>query len=180
MTVFDNVAFGLRAQDRVREPEIAEQVRERLQEVGLPSGVEAKMPAELSGGMKKRVGLARALAVKPEVMLYDEPTTGLDPIMSEVINDLIMQTRRRHPVTSIVVTHDMNTVNRVADRVVMLHPLPELKSGEKQILFDSRPDGLRASPDLRVQKFTGIRDQEAGIGNQESGIRDERLETPPE
>jgi phospholipid/cholesterol/gamma-HCH transport system ATP-binding protein len=180
MTVFDNVAFGLRAQDRLREPEIAEQVQQRLQEVGLPSGVESKMPAELSGGMKKRVGLARALAVKPEVMLYDEPTTGLDPIMSEVINNLILQTRRRHPVTSIVVTHDMKTVNRVADRVVMLHPLPELKAGEKQILFDGRPDQLRASPDPRVQKFAGIRRQEAGIGNQESGIRDAKLESPPE
>jgi phospholipid/cholesterol/gamma-HCH transport system ATP-binding protein len=180
MTVFDNVAFGLRAQDRLREPEIAEQVRERLQEVGLPSGVESKMPAELSGGMKKRVGLARALAVKPEVMLYDEPTTGLDPIMSEVINDLIVQTRRRHPVTSIVVTHDMNTVNRVADRVVMLHPLPELKAGEKQILFDSRPEELRASPDGRVQKFTGIRSQRSEVRGQRSGITDADLESPHE
>jgi phospholipid/cholesterol/gamma-HCH transport system ATP-binding protein len=174
MTVFDNVAFGLRAQDRLRESEIADQVRERLQEVGLPSGVESKMPAELSGGMKKRVGLARALAVKPEVMLYDEPTTGLDPIMSEVINDLIVQTRRRHPVTSIVVTHDMQTVNRVADRVVMLHPLPELKIGEKQILFDGRPDDLRASPDARVQKFVGNRNQGSGI------TRDADFESPPE
>ena len=78
--------------------------------------MEHKKPAELSGGMKKRVGLARALALDPEVMLYDEPTTGLDPIMSDVINELILQTRRQHPVTSIVVTHDMKTVQKVADR----------------------------------------------------------------
>jgi phospholipid/cholesterol/gamma-HCH transport system ATP-binding protein len=153
LNVFDNVAFGLRVQERLQESAIAEQVRQRLKEVGLPSGVEQKMPAELSGGMKKRVGLARALAVNPEVMLYDEPTTGLDPIMSDVINDLIVQTRRRHPVTSIVVTHDMATVNRVADRVVMLHPLSELKPDEKQILFDAPPEALPLSPDPRVQKF---------------------------
>src|SRR5436190_633752 len=82
----------------------------RLQEVGLPANSDAKKPAELSGGMKKRVGLARALALNPEVMLYDEPTTGLDPVMTDVINELILQTRQKHPVTSIVVTHEMKTV----------------------------------------------------------------------
>src|SRR5262249_26775585 len=99
LSVYDNVAFGLRAQRRVGEAEVRERVRQRLQEGGLPAGVEDKKPAELSGGMKKRVGLARALAVDPEVMLYDEPTTGLDPIMSDVINELVLQTRRRRPVT---------------------------------------------------------------------------------
>ena len=174
LNVFDNVAFGLRAQERLQESEIAEQVRQRLKEVGLPSGVEQKMPAELSGGMKKRVGLARALAVNPEVMLYDEPTTGLDPIMSDVINDLIVQTRRRHPVTSIVVTHDMATVNRVADRVVMLHPLSELKPAEKQILFDGRPESLPLSPDPRVQKFvkSGARGQGSRASGQEAEAED--------
>jgi phospholipid/cholesterol/gamma-HCH transport system ATP-binding protein len=155
LNVYNNVAFGLREQGRLREAEIGDHVRQRLQEVGLSAEVEKKMPAELSGGMKKRVGLARALAVNPEVMLYDEPTTGLDPIMGDVINDLILQTRRRHPVTSIVVTHDMKTVQRIADRVVMLHPLARLEPGEKQILFDGSPDDLKASPDPRVQQFTG-------------------------
>src|SRR5262249_43171357 len=124
-----------------------------LQEVGLPPGVERKMPAELSGGMKKRVGLARALALDPEVMLYDEPTTGLDPIMSDVINELILQTRRRHPVTSLVVTHDMKTATKVADRVVMFYPLSRLEAGEKQVLFDGTPDELRQCQDARVRQF---------------------------
>jgi phospholipid/cholesterol/gamma-HCH transport system ATP-binding protein len=153
LSVYDNVAFGLRAQGKVREPEIQERVRQRLQEVGLPEGVERKMPAELSGGMKKRVGLARALVLDPEVMLYDEPTTGLDPIMSDVINELILQTRRRRPITSVVVTHDMKTVTKVADRVVMFYPLARLGDGEPQILFDGSPEELRANPDPRVRQF---------------------------
>ena len=95
--------------------------------MGLPENVLGKKPAELSGGMRKRVGLARALALEPEIMLYDEPTTGLDPIMSDVINELILSTRRHHPVTSVVVTHDMRTAQKVADRVVMLYPLARLE-----------------------------------------------------
>jgi phospholipid/cholesterol/gamma-HCH transport system ATP-binding protein len=153
MTVYDNVAFGLRAQRRTAEANIRDRVRQRLQEVGLPDGVERKMPAELSGGMKKRVGLARALVLDPEVMLYDEPTTGLDPIMSDVINELILQTRARRPITSVVVTHDLKTVYRVADRVVMLSPLARLGADESQVLFDGTPDDLRASTDPRVRQF---------------------------
>jgi phospholipid/cholesterol/gamma-HCH transport system ATP-binding protein len=152
LTVYDNVAFGLRAQDRP-EAEIREIVRQRLQEVGLPASAVDKKPAELSGGMKKRVGLARALALDPEVMLYDEPTTGLDPIMTDVINELILQTRRRRPVTSLVVTHEMRTVQKVADRVVMLYPLSRLAPGERQILFDGTPEELRQCPDPRVRQF---------------------------
>jgi phospholipid/cholesterol/gamma-HCH transport system ATP-binding protein len=153
LDVFDNVAFGLRMQKRIPEAEIRLKVRQRLQEVGLPPGVEHKKPAELSGGMKKRVGLARALALDPEVMLYDEPTTGLDPIMSDVINELILQTRRQHPVTSLVITHDMKTVLKVADRIVMFYPLGRLKPGEPQVLFDGTPGELECCQEPRVRQF---------------------------
>lgn len=153
LSVFDNVAFGVRELRRYSERAIGEIVRQRLLEVGLPAGVELKKPAELSGGMKKRVGLARALAMNPEVMLYDEPTTGLDPIMSDVINELIVQTRRRHLVTSIVVTHDMKTAQKVADRVVMLYPLSRLRPSERQVLFDGPPAELERYPDPRVRQF---------------------------
>jgi phospholipid/cholesterol/gamma-HCH transport system ATP-binding protein len=153
LSVYDNVAFGLRAQGRAADSEIREVVRQRLQEVGLPPNAVDKKPAELSGGMKKRVGLARALALDPEVMLYDEPTTGLDPIMTDVINELILQTRRQRPVTSIIVTHEMKTVNKVADRVVMLYPLSRLQPGEHQILFDGTPEELQKCPDPRVRQF---------------------------
>jgi phospholipid/cholesterol/gamma-HCH transport system ATP-binding protein len=152
MSVFENVAFGLREQRRA-EREIAEIVRDRLREVGLPDSVGAKRPSEISGGMKKRVGLARALALNPEVMLYDEPTTGLDPIMTDVINDLILQTRQRRPVTSIVVTHEMRTVHKAADRVVMLHPLARLQPGDSQVLFDGLPSQLSDAVDPRVRQF---------------------------
>jgi phospholipid/cholesterol/gamma-HCH transport system ATP-binding protein len=153
LSVYDNVAFGLRGQRRRPEAEVREIVRQRLQEVGLTTGVEERKPAELSGGMKKRVGLARALALNPEVMLYDEPTTGLDPIMTDVINELILQTRRSHPVTSVVVTHEMKTVKKVADRVVMLYPLARLKAGEAQVIFDGTPAELERCPDPRVRQF---------------------------
>jgi phospholipid/cholesterol/gamma-HCH transport system ATP-binding protein len=153
LSVYDNVAFGLREQRRYREADIRDRVRQRLQEVGLPPDVEPKKPAELSGGMKKRVGLARALAVDPEVMLYDEPTTGLDPIMTDVINELILQTRRRRPVTSVVVTHDLKTVYKVADRIVMFYPLSRLGPDEPQVLFDGTPDELRRCPLPRVRQF---------------------------
>lgn len=153
LSVFDNVALGLREQRRFTETEIRDRVRLRLEEVGLPENAQEKKPAELSGGMKKRVGLARALALDPEVMLYDEPTTGLDPIMSDVINELILQTGRRRPVTSIVVTHDMKTVLKVADRVVMLYPLARLRPDERQVLFDGPPADLSQCPDERVTQF---------------------------
>ena len=153
LTVYENVAYPLRALHSLAEAEIRDRVRARLSEVGLPENAAAKMPAELSGGMRKRVGLARALALDPEVMLYDEPTTGLDPVMTELINDLILQTRERRPVTSVVVTHEMKTVRRVADRVVMLYPLARLADGEAQVIYDGPAAGLEASPDERVRRF---------------------------
>lgn len=154
LSVFENVAFGLRQNTTLPDREVQRIVRERLHDVGLNVNVVgSKMPAELSGGMRKRVGLARALALDPDVILYDEPTTGLDPIMSDVINELILHTRRQRPVTSIVVTHDMHTVRKVADRVVMLYPLSRLEPDEPQIIFDGTAEEAFASPDSRVSQF---------------------------
>ena len=153
LSVYDNVAFGPRAKGGKSEDSIRASVGERLAEVGLPAASATKMPAELSGGMRKRVGLARALALDPDVMLYDEPTTGLDPIMTDVINELILQTRSRRPVTSLVVTHEMRTVYKVADRVVMVYPFARLTPGESQVLYDGPPQKLKASLDPRVRQF---------------------------
>jgi phospholipid/cholesterol/gamma-HCH transport system ATP-binding protein len=154
LTVFENVAFGLRQNRRLPEEEVQHIVGQRLRDVGLqPEQVVTKKPAELSGGMRKRVGLARALAMSPEVMLYDEPTTGLDPIMSDVINELILRTRERDRMTSVVVTHDMATVRKVADRVVMLFPLSRIGPQESQIMFEGRAEETFASDDPRVRQF---------------------------
>jgi phospholipid/cholesterol/gamma-HCH transport system ATP-binding protein len=153
LSVYDNVAFGLRAKGGLAEEAIRRRVQDRLREVGLPAVAEPRMPAELSGGMRKRVGLARALALDPDAMLYDEPTTGLDPIMTDVINELILQTRARRPVTSLVVTHEMRTVRKVADRVAMLYPLARLNPGEAQVLYNGPPEGLVHCTDSRVRQF---------------------------
>ncbi len=153
MTVGQNVAFPLRQHTTRTPQETRERVLQRLAEVGLPEAVVTKKPAELSGGMRKRVGLARALILDPELVLYDEPTTGLDPIMSDVINELILRTRDARPVTSVVVTHDMRTARKVADRVVMLYPLARLGPEEPQILFDGPPSELDEHPDPRVTQF---------------------------
>jgi phospholipid/cholesterol/gamma-HCH transport system ATP-binding protein len=153
MTVCDNVAFPLRENRRISDDEIHRIVSQRLAQVGLPEGVLSKRPAQLSGGMRKRVGLARALAMSPEVLLYDEPTTGLDPIMSDVINELIIRTRKQESVTSIVVTHDMKTAQKVADRVVMLYPLGRLGPRDAQIIFDGTPHEILVSKDKRVAQF---------------------------
>jgi phospholipid/cholesterol/gamma-HCH transport system ATP-binding protein len=153
LTVFDNVAFGPREHGNYDSETLHRIVAERLAEVGLPPGIEQKKPAELSGGQRKRVGLARALALNPEVMLYDEPTTGLDPIMSDVINELILQTQRAKKTTGVVVTHDMKTVKKVADRVVMLYPLSRLHPDEPQVIYDGPREGIEDYHDARVRQF---------------------------
>ncbi|MBX9791286.1 MAG: ABC transporter ATP-binding protein [Pirellulales bacterium] len=153
MTIGQNVAFPLRQHTRKSEDEIRDIVAARLEEVGLPWTVVTKKPAELSGGMRKRVGLARALALNPEIVLYDEPTTGLDPIMSDVINELMLRTRQRYPVTSVIVTHDMRTTHKVADRVVMLYPTARLEPDEPQVVFDGSPEEIESAGDPRVRQF---------------------------
>ena len=144
MTVGENVGIGLKIHTDRTEAEIGERVRTCLQMVGL-SGVEEQKPAELSGGMRKRVGLARAIAMNPEYILYDEPTTGLDPIMADIINDLILDMNRRLSVTAIAVTHDMVSAYKIADRIAMLH--------DGVIHMVGTPDEIRNCDDPLVQQF---------------------------
>lgn len=121
MNVFDNVAFPLREHTDMSEREIKDVAHKKLSQVGL-GDVDRKFPSELSGGMRKRVGLARALALNPEVMLYDEPTTGLDPIMTDVVNRLIIDTQKIMPdMTSVVVSHDINSTLKAADNIAMIY-----------------------------------------------------------
>lgn len=153
MTVFDNVAFPMRQSTEADDSEIAERVMQHLLEVGLPETVVSKRPSELSGGMRKRVGIARAIILQPELVVYDEPTTGLDPIMSDVINELMLDVRNRYPVTSVIVTHDMRTAQKVADRVLMFYPRTRLNPGESQVLYDGPPEGLDDHHESRVRQF---------------------------
>jgi phospholipid/cholesterol/gamma-HCH transport system ATP-binding protein len=153
LTIAENIAFPLREHTRIPAAEIRRITESLVAEVGLPRTVLAKKPVELSGGMRKRAGLARALALDPNLVLYDEPTTGLDPIMSDVINELILRVRRRPNVTSVVVTHDMQTARKVGDRVIMLYPLSRLRQGEPQIVFDGTPAELDRSTDPRIRQF---------------------------
>jgi phospholipid/cholesterol/gamma-HCH transport system ATP-binding protein len=168
-TIADNVAFPLREHTRLPEEEIAAIVAALVDEVGLPRSALAKKPVELSGGMRKRAGLARALALDPQVILYDEPTTGLDPIMSDVINELILRVRQRPGVTSVVVTHDMHTARKVADRIVMLYPTARLRPDEPQIVFDGTPAELTATRDPRIRQFV-----EGRAGNRLDELREEQ------
>lgn len=144
MTVGDNIAFPMREHTRLSRAEICDHVREKLAMVGL-EGTEHKMAGELSGGQRKRVALARAIALNPEVMMYDEPTTGLDPIRSDVINELILKLNDEMKVTSIVVTHDMTSAFKVADRIVMLL--------NGKVIAEGTPDQIRHHPNQEVQRF---------------------------
>ena len=144
MTVGENVALPLRKHSDLGDDEIARIVGAKLELVGL-TGVQDQYPAEMSGGMKKRVGLARAVAMDPQVVLYDEPTTGLDPIMADVINELIRTLQRELKVTSVVVTHDIKSAYRVGDRIAMLH--------EGRIIYSGTPDEVRRSDDPVIRQF---------------------------
>jgi phospholipid/cholesterol/gamma-HCH transport system ATP-binding protein len=143
MNIFDNVAFGLR-RIKTPEPEIKKTVAEMLEQVGLRD-VDEKFPHELSGGMQKRAGLARSLALKPEIMLYDEPTTGIDPITASAVDSLIARMRDRFGVTSVVVTHDMNSARKISDRIAMLF--------EGKIIFLGTPAEINSSDNQYVRQF---------------------------
>jgi phospholipid/cholesterol/gamma-HCH transport system ATP-binding protein len=154
MDVGENIAFPLRQEGGFSDAQIADTVHEKLSIVGL-AGSEKKMPADLSGGQKKRVALARAMAMNPEVLLYDEPTTGLDPIRSDVINELILKLQRQFKVTGIVVTHDMASAFKVADYIVMLL--------HGKIVYRGTADEIRDCSDPEVQRFIQGRASEAEL-----------------
>ena len=154
MTVGENVGFYLLEHTDKPLSEIEASVRQTLRFLNLSEDLIDLLPDSLSGGMQRRVAIGRAMAaVDPLIMLYDEPTTGLDPIMSDVINELILRTRAQNPVTSVVVTNDMRTARKVADRVMMVYPLARLEREEPQIIFDGTPEELENSSDPRVSQF---------------------------
>jgi phospholipid/cholesterol/gamma-HCH transport system ATP-binding protein len=144
MTVFENIAFPLRRHTRMTEAEIADRVQQCLEQVHLRD-VDDKRPSELSGGMRRRVGFARAISLEPEILLFDEPTTGLDPVISDVIAELILEMDRTLNTTTITITHDMKVAFKIADRVAMIYG--------GTIIEDGSPDQFRASPNPIVQQF---------------------------
>lgn len=144
MTVAENVAFGLERHLRLRPEEVRKVVKESLEMVGLKD-VENLMPHQLSGGMKKRVGLARAIAYRPEIMLYDEPSTGIDPIRADAINEMINKFKKEMGMTSIVITHDIASAYKVADRIAMLYG--------GRIIEVGTPEEIRRSSNPIVQQF---------------------------
>jgi phospholipid/cholesterol/gamma-HCH transport system ATP-binding protein len=144
MTVEENIAFALRHQLRCSEDQVQQRVNEALELVELP-GIQHKKPAQLSGGMRKRVGLARAIVYRPEILLYDEPTTGLDPVISDSIDKLIISIGQKLKVTSVVVTHDMRSARRIGQRIFMLY--------HGQIYAEGTPDEIFNSQDPIVNHF---------------------------
>lgn len=155
MTVEDNVGFVLKREGKMTEKEIADRVEDVLDMVEL-NGTQKKKPAELSGGMRKRVGLARAIVYKPEIILYDEPTTGLDPIVSDSIDQLMLKVGQRLKITSIAVTHDMRSARRIAQRIVLLH--------KGKIYISATPDEIFSSKDPIVYNFVnGIAEEKEHI-----------------
>jgi phospholipid/cholesterol/gamma-HCH transport system ATP-binding protein len=144
LNVFDNVAFPLREHSDLPESKVNLKVREKLELVGL-SGADLKMPSELSGGMKKRVGLARAIILEPEVLIYDEPTTGLDPIMTDAIDNLILNMQQRLGITSVVISHDVSSTMKVADQIAMIH--------DGQIIEVGSPRQIQQSQNKVVREF---------------------------
>ncbi|HDK41603.1 MAG TPA: ABC transporter ATP-binding protein, partial [Nitrospirae bacterium] len=144
MPVWENVGFGLRRHTHLSDQEIKDISTQKLKMVGLV-GINDIMPSELSGGMRKRVGLARAIAMEPEILLYDEPTTGLDPIMADAINDLIIDMREKLNVTSISITHDMASAYKIADRIAMLY--------NGVIIGTGTPEEIKNTSDPFIKQF---------------------------
>lgn len=144
MNVGDNVAFPIREHTRLGAAEVRRLVAEKLAMVGL-TGAEEKLPSQLSGGMRKRAGLARAMALEPEIILFDEPTTGLDPLLTDAINRLIKETQERLNITAVVISHDLNGAYRIAHNIAMLY--------QGRIVASGSPDEIRASQDPVVQQF---------------------------
>ncbi len=155
LTVYDNIVFGVvRHRKRVKRQELDKLVHDRLEEVEM-EGVELQFPSELSGGMQKRVGLARALAMQPSIVFYDEPTSGLDPITANTIDELIMATRLRTKVTSVVVSHHLPSIFRISDRVAMLH--------QGEIIIYGTPAEVQAAPNEIVQGFIKPEQHKIGV-----------------
>jgi len=166
-TVAQNVGFPLVEHAHKSRKEVEGIVRDKLRMVGL-DGVQAKRPAELSGGQRKRVALARAIAMDPEVILYDEPTTGLDPPRADVINELIVKLRNEIGATGVVVTHDMTSAFKVADRIVMLY--------EGNLIFDGTAAEIKATPDQRVRRFIEGRATEEDLASLHDAMEDTRTD----